>query len=128
MSRYPAFLDGETGAYGVVFPDIDGVVAMGASIDEAMVNAEQSLRDYATEAARDGAPVALPSPPENLAVPDGSTLISIPLIRHSGKAVRANMMLDEDVLAFIDAEARRRAMTRTSYVAWMTRRIAQMGG
>jgi predicted RNase H-like HicB family nuclease len=128
MSRYPAFLDGEAGAYGVVFPDIDGVVAMGATIDEAMINAEQSLRDYAIETGKDGSPMAAPSLPENVAVPEGSTLISIPLIRHSGKAVRANMMLDEDVLAFIDTEARRRAMTRTSYVSWMTRRIAQMGG
>jgi predicted RNase H-like HicB family nuclease len=128
MSRYPALLDGESGAYGVVFPDIDGIVAMGATIDEAMVNAEESLRDYAVEATRDGLALIVPSAPETVEVPEGSTLISIPLIRNSGKAVRANMMLDEEVLAFIDSEARRRAMTRTSYVAWMTRRIAQMGG
>ena len=38
------------------------------------------------------------------------------------------MMLDEGVIAFIDSEAKRRGMTRTSYVEWMARRIAQAGG
>ena len=128
MERYPALIDGEAGAYGVTFPDVDGIVAMGRTIDEAMLNAEEALRDYAVETARDGALLAVPSTPETLTVPEGCTLISVPLIRQSGRSVRANMMLDEDVLAFIDTEARRRSMTRTSYVAWMTRRIAQMGG
>lgn len=27
MSRYPAFLDGEARAYGVTFPDVQGIVA-----------------------------------------------------------------------------------------------------
>lgn len=128
MIRYPAFLDGEAGAYGVVFPDLDGIVAMGETIDEAILNAEESLRDAALDTERDGKTLAAPTPMEKVAVPVGSTLTSIPLIRESGKPVRANMMLDENVLAFIDAEAKRRSMTRTAYVSYMTRRIAQMGG
>lgn len=128
MKRYPAFIDGEAGAYGVVFPDLDGIVAMGETIDEAMINAEEALRDYFSEAAKNGWETVQPSTPEAVSTPQGSTLISVPLIRHSGKAVRANLNLDEDVLAFIDAEADRRDMTRTAYVTWMTRRIAQMGG
>ena len=60
--------------------------------------------------------------------PAGHTLVSIPLIRLSGRSVRANLTLDEGVAAFIDAEARRRGMTRTAYVEWMARRIAQAGG
>ena len=51
-----------------------------------------------------------------------------PLIRLSGRSVRANLTLDEGVAAFIDGEARRRKMTRTAYVEWMARRIAQTGG
>lgn len=60
--------------------------------------------------------------------PEGSALVSVPLLCFSGRSVRANMTLDEGVVAFIDGEARRRGMTRTTYVEWMTRRIAQMGG
>lgn len=126
--RYPALIDGEKGAYGVVFPDMDGVVAMGETIDEAIINAEEALRDYALEMERDNAPLAEPSALEEVSVPGGSMLTSVPLIRLTGKPVRANMMLDADVLDFIDKESTRRKMTRTSYVNWMTRRIAQMGG
>ena len=49
MIRYPALLDGEEGAYGVVFPDIPGVGAMGHTVDEALANAEEVLRDYASK-------------------------------------------------------------------------------
>ncbi|MCB5205149.1 type II toxin-antitoxin system HicB family antitoxin [Neorhizobium sp. T786] len=126
--RYPALIDGEKGAYGVVFPDLDGVVAMGDTIDDAILNAEEALRDYALDTERDGSRLAVPSALEDVAAPSGSTLTSIPLIRLGGKPVRANMMLDADVLAFIDAEATRRKMTRTNFVSWMTRRVAQMGG
>ena len=58
----------------------------------------------------------------------GQTLVSVPLIRLSGRTVRRNMTLDEGVAAFIDSEARRRGMTRTAYVEWMARRVAEMGG
>jgi predicted RNase H-like HicB family nuclease len=128
MYRYPALIDGKVGAYGVVFPDIDGLTAMGKTIDEALINGEEVLRDYAIEMEKDGVEFAVPSAPEAIEVPEGSFLMVIPLIRTSGKAVRANMVLDEDVLDFIDTEAGRRSMTRTAYVTWMTRRIAQMGG
>ena len=60
--------------------------------------------------------------------PSGSALVAIPLIRLSGRRVRANLTLDEGVAEFINTEARRRRMTRTAYVEWMARRIAQTGG
>ena len=128
MLRYPALIDGENGAYGVTFPDLPGVVAMGETVDQALVNAEDALRDYAIETEKDGQARISPSAIEDVAPPTGSTLVSIPLIHLSGRSIRANMMLDEGVIAFIDGEAKRRGMTRTSYVEWMARRIAQAGG
>ena len=62
MVQYPALLDGKKGAYGVVFPDIPGIGAMGSTINEAMANAEEVLRDYAMEAHKDGEELAIPSP------------------------------------------------------------------
>ncbi len=126
--RYPAVIDGKKGAYGVTFPDLPGIVAMGKTLDEALVNAEEALRDYVVETEQDGEPVAPPSALEQVKIPDVCLLVSIPLLRLSGRSVRANMLLDEGVAAFIASEARRRGMTRTTYVEWMTRRIAQMGG
>ncbi|MXW46590.1 MAG: hypothetical protein F4109_00110 [Gammaproteobacteria bacterium] len=128
MIRYPALIDGKSGSYGVTFPDLAGIVAMGASMDEAMINAEEALRDYALEAERDGVDLVQPSAIESIKPEAGSALVSIPLIRLSGRRVRANLTLDEGVADFINSEARRRRMTRTAYVEWMARRIAQTGG
>lgn len=126
--RYPAVVDGKKGAYGVTFPDLPGIVAMGKTLDEALVNAEEALRDYVIETEKDGETVTPPSTLERVKTPAGCLLVSIPLLRLSGRSVRANMLLDEGVAAFIASEARRRGITRTAYVEWMTRRIAQMGG
>ena len=128
MIRYPALIDGDEGAYGVVFPDIPGVGAMGDTVDEALLNAEDALRDYVIEAEKDGEELAEPSPFRSVETPKGSQLTTIPLIRTSGKSVRAGLTLDEGVAEFIDREARRRGMTRKAYITWMARRIAAMGG
>ena len=128
MARYPALIDGEKGAYGVTFPDLPGIVAMGTTVDEALVNAEEALRDFAIEAAKDGEKISQPSDLERVDVPSGNALVSVPLIRITGRNVRAHMTLDEGVAAFIDGESRRRGMTRKTYVEWMVKRIAQMGG
>lgn len=125
--RYPALIDGTSGAYGVAFPDLDGVVAMGTTIDEALLNAEEALRDYVLETEADGLAIAEPTPPEAVVVPPGSSLVLVPLIRLTGRTVRANLTLDEGVAAFIDDEARRRNMTRVSFIEWMARRVAADG-
>ena len=126
--RYPAVIDGKKGAYGVTFPDLPGIVAMGKTLDEALLNAEEALRDYVVETEKDGETITPPSTLEQVETPGGCLLASVPLLRLSGRSVRTNMLLDEGVAAFIDREARRRNMTRTAYVEWMTRRIAQIGG
>ena len=128
MARYPALIDGEKGAYGVTFPDLPGIVAMGASVDEVLVNAEEALRDHVIEAEKAGDAVTPPTPMERVTTPAGCTLVSVPFIPVSGRRVRASLTLDEGVAAFIDGEARRRNMTRTAFVEWMARRIAQEGG
>ena len=84
--QYPALIDGEPGAYGVTFPDLPGIVAMGGTVAEAMSNAVAALRDYLFETERDGLPLTLPSAMAAVAVPAGSSLIS-------AAAARANPTL-----------------------------------
>lgn len=79
--EYPALIDGEDGAYGVVFPDIPGVAAMGSTVEEALRNAEDVLRDYAVETEIDGEELASPSTFESVETPKGSRIISVSLIR-----------------------------------------------
>ena len=78
MIRYPALLDGEEGAYGVVFPDILGVGAMGYTVDDALENAKEVLRDYAIEMEKDGIDLATPTPSEFVDVPPGNRLVFTP--------------------------------------------------
>ena len=85
MIRYPALIDGDNGAFGVVFPDIPGVGAMGHTVDEALLNAEDALRDYAIEAEKDGEELARPSHFRSIETPRGSQLTSIPLVRNFGQ-------------------------------------------
>ena len=47
---------------------------------------------------------------------------------NAGRRERASLTLDEGVAESIYIEARWRRMTRTAYVEWMVRRIAQTGG
>ena len=84
MIGYPALIDGEDGAYGVVFPDIPGVVAMGHTIAEAITNAESVLQDYAIEMEWDGTELATPSPLRSIPIPEGNHLVTIPLIPPRG--------------------------------------------
>ena len=88
MSRYPAWIDGEQGAYGVSFPDLPGIVAMGTTVDEALLHAEEALRDYVIETERDGERITPPTSIEHVETPNGYTLVSVPLIRLSGRSVR----------------------------------------
>ena len=83
--EYPALIDGEDGAYGVVFPDIPGVAAMGNTIGEALRNAEDVLRDYAVETEIDGEELARPSPMQSVKVPVGSRIVSVSLVWHEAE-------------------------------------------
>lgn len=71
MYRYPALIDGEAGRYGVTFPDLPRVVAMGSTIEEPTAHAESALRDYAIEAKMDGSVPRPPTAIENVKVPSG---------------------------------------------------------
>ena len=79
MPTYPALIDGTKGDYGVSFPDLPGIVAMGQTVDEAILNAKEALNDYAIETQADGDPLTPPTPPDQVRPPNGQTLISIPL-------------------------------------------------
>ena len=79
--RYPTLIDGEDGAYGVVFPDLPGCVAMGATVDEALTQAEEAARDWVESMEAHGQSIPAPSDPENVEVAPGSTLTSVSLTR-----------------------------------------------
>ena len=101
MIRYPALIDGDAGAYGVVFPDIPGVGAMGHTVDEAIMNAMAVLVDYAIETERDGEELAPPSPCESIETPEGNRRVLVMLIRPSGEGIRVGLKLEEGIAEFV---------------------------
>ena len=77
--RYPALIDGEKGTCGVFFPDIPGVVSMGATMDEALLNAQEALLDYVIETEKAGDEIVSPSSIEEVETPVSATLLLITL-------------------------------------------------
>ena len=62
MNRYPAIVDGCKGAYGVVIPDIPGACcAMGSTVDEALLNAEDALPAFVSMLEEDCKDIPSPS-------------------------------------------------------------------
>ena len=126
--RYPALLDGKKGAYGIVFPDLPGCHAMGSTIDEAIQHAQDAMADWIDAAAARGIVVSKASALEDVAVPEGSTLLSILLIpTHRTGTKRLNLYLDVAVADTIDAEAERLGIRRKDYVERAVRTLARMG-
>lgn len=131
MSRYIALLDGKAGAYGVTFPELDGCGAMGATVDEAVGNAAEALRDWVDVTKEAGEQVPAPQAPERLrrrrdvakALSEGAILASVPLVRETGKPAKANLSLDSGILAAIDEEAARRKLTRSAFVELLAREL-----
>jgi predicted RNase H-like HicB family nuclease len=129
-THYTALLDGKAGAYGVSFPDLPGCVAMGKTLEEAIANAADALRAwvFATEAGGGGIPAArgpdaLRDDPDVVAELEAGAMFTIvPLVREASRQVRANLSLDEGVLAAIDAAASRLKVTRSHLVETLATR------
>ena len=122
--RYIALIDGEPGAYGVVFPDLPGCTAMAATLDQAMMSASAALSNWVRTIQNAGNAVPAPrsateirvDPEVAEALAEGATLAAIILVEATGRPVRANLSLDEGVVSAIDAVARRRGITRSAMV------------
>ena len=127
--RYPALIEGGGKDFGVAFPDLPGCVAMGYTLDEVLVNAQDALRDWMDSMEERGYPIPSPSALEDVEVPEGCALTTILLVREARDkpSVRLNLVLDAGVAEVITSEARRRGMSRKSYIEWMTKTIARMG-
>ena len=128
--RYPALIDGELGAYGIVFPDIDGIAAMGETLDEVILNGAAVLQDYAVEMERDWLALVSPSALENVEVPAGCVLTSIVLVPAAPDkpSVKLNITLDAEIAEYIASESKLRGMSRRKYLERLVRHTAQVGG
>jgi len=129
MTRYFGLIDGKAGAYGVVFPDLPGCTAMGKTMDEALTNAADALRDWAEVMEDDGRKVSRPrslevlrrDPEVKVALKGGAGLATVPLVRETGRPAKANLSIDSGVLSALDEEAKRRNLTRSAFIELLAR-------
>ncbi len=129
MTSYTALIDGKAGAHGVYFPDLPGCTAMGATLEEAIVDAAEAMRDWVDATVQKGGAVPEPRPIEELLadqeisneIGEGALLGSVPLVRESGRPAKANLSIDAGILAAIDAQAKRRKLTRSAFIELMAR-------
>ena len=106
--------------FGVSFPDFPGCITAGTSIDEAKDMAHDALSLHIKGMLKDGEKIPAPSNLEDImADPDYSDAVAILVVTVSDakpRTVRVNITLPEDMLRKIDAVAKKRGMSRSSFL------------
>jgi len=111
--------------FGVSFPDFSGCVSAASTIDEAKDMAQEALRLHIKGMLEDGEPIPSPSRLEDLmAHPDYSDAVAFVVISapdSKPRAVRINVTVPEDTLQQIDTAAKKRGMSRSSFLVHAAR-------
>jgi predicted RNase H-like HicB family nuclease len=129
MARYVALVDHDKAGFGVIFPDAPGATAMGNTLDEALNHAAEALADWMSGEIEDGRSIVKPRSWTALkkdkavieALGGEAVMVLVPLIMSAGRAVRANLSLDEGLLQAIDEAAKRNGVTRSAFLATAAR-------
>ena len=118
MTYYVGILDGKKNVWGVRIPDVPGCHGGGTSPDEAIADAIQALRDFASDgplpASRRMDTVRDDTPAEFDATKE--CLVMLPLISEQHQTVKANISMDAGRLAAIVAAAKLQGMTRSNFL------------
>ncbi|MHB1302938.1 MAG: type II toxin-antitoxin system HicB family antitoxin [Acidiphilium sp.] len=98
--------------YGVEFPDFPGCVTAGATLEEARRMAAEALFLHVEGMAEDGTPMPAPAALDAImADPDNAEAVAflVDTPATSGRAVRINVTLPEDLVQAIDRKSRNRS-------------------
>ena len=115
---YPAVLErGEGKAYAIWFPDFPGVVAGGASQEDAMAKAEGLLAAAAEDLALAGKHMPAASGWAEVDLPEDCDLVVKFAVRVTPPDLseRVNVYLPKSLIERVDAKAAKLGMTRSSF-------------
>lgn len=115
-------------AFGVSFPDLPGCITAGDTIEEAVQQAAEAAAFHIEGLIEDGAAVPEATPADRIEPdPTAFGLVLVP-VRLPGKTVRANITIDEHLLAYIDSAASAEGLSRFAFLAEAAReRLAKAG-
>ena len=123
MTRYLALVDGEANVWGVRIPDFAGCHGGGSTIEKAVEDATKALREFAADMVADGEPIPAPRSFEEIKTEYDANgdpwgiAVYVPLLLDQARPVRANISIDAGLLDAIDAAAKERGLTRSSFLA-----------
>lgn len=128
MTNYTGILDGGGKAWGVRIPDLPGCYGGGASPEAAIADAMSAARDWIGhretkgEAPPKARTLAQILKVEKIDAASNEAAVIVPVVLDAGRTVRANLTFDAGLLAAIDAEAARRGLTRSAFLASAARK------
>ena len=114
---YLALIEAGNGTFDITFPQFPGCVSQGDTLSNAIVQARNALALHVEGMQEDGEEV--PNPDDSVAIDHDlkdTQQVQIPLITLLGQTERVNISIDKGRLRAIDAEAKRRGITRSAFL------------
>jgi predicted RNase H-like HicB family nuclease len=106
--------------FGISFPDFPGCITAGINIDDAKDMAQEALLLHIQGMMEDGEQLPAPSKLEEIMddsdFADAAAYLVVEVPDTGQQTVRVNITLPEITLKRIDAEAKKRGMTRSSFL------------
>ena len=123
MTQYIGVLDGSGKSYGIRIPDLPGCYGGGATPEAALTDAMSAAREWISHRI-----IKNQAPPKSrnmaqilkageIEAARNEVAVMVPVVLDEGRTVRANLTFDAGLLAAIDAEAARRGLTRSAFLA-----------
>ena len=113
--------------FGVSFPDFPGCITPGSSIDEAKDMAHDALELHIKGMLEDGIEIPAPSKLESIMsdpeYSDAAAFLVVTAFDTKQRSVRVNVTIPEEILREIDAVAKERGMSRSSFLVHAAQNI-----
>jgi predicted RNase H-like HicB family nuclease len=121
MANYIAVVHKDSKSdFGVSFPDFSGCITAGNSIDEAKDMAHEALSLHIKGMMDDGEKIPAPSKLEDIMddpdYSDAAAILIVSVSESKDRSVRVNITVPEDMLRKIDTVAKKRGMSRSSFL------------
>lgn len=132
MANYIAIVHKETKSdFGVSFPDFPGCITAGKNIDEAKDMAQEALTLHIKGMLEDGDQLPAPSKLEEIMsdsdYADAIAYLVVSVPDAKLRTVRVNVTVPEMTLKQIDAAAKKRGMSRSSFLVHAAQNAIQSG-